>query len=398
MTYAKAAANLFVDMVAGAKDGATRMGLVSFGDHATEEVALTSDFTTLKPAIDKLVRGGYTNHKAAFEAAGNLLNVPTSVRQAVVMFTDGETSPMYEDAAPAAKALKDKGIEIFCVGLVKDPAPLNLWATDPDSTHVAYTEDAAQLDRVFRQIAAEVILAGARDAVIREQLTPDFKILKIHTPKVGTAEITGPQTLIWNIGATGIGEQPDYTDLSFDIQHVGTAEGVLPVNQSVEYSDREGNTLEFPSPTVEVICSGGGEIDPEPCPEPTAITVPGCQDALHMQLPAVEMQSLGRIVQLDVTVKAVCPGRKAAVSVILSETDEAGKKYPRGVKHLLIPAQEGTECRDITLRCIPFSVPEALDASGNSGSICNARHFEAQAIANYVDTDFACCDLRAEIL
>ena len=117
-----------------------------------------------------------------------------------------------------------------------------------------------------------------------------------------------------------------------------------------------------------------------------------------MQLPAVEMQSLGRIVQLDVTVKAVCPGKRVAVSVILSETDEAGQTHPRGVRHLLIPAQEGEGCRDITLRCIPFSVPEALDPSGTPGSICNARHFQARAIANYVDTDFACCDVDTETL
>ena len=399
MTYAKAAANLFVDMVAEAKDGATRMGLVSFGDEAREDVALTSDFAPLKPAIEKLVSGGATNHKAAFEAAGNLLSVPSSVRQVVVMFTDGSNSSTYADPEPAVQELKKKGIEIFCIGLDTDPAPLNLWATDPDSTHVAYAEDAAQLDRAFRQIAAEVILAGARDAVIQEQLTPDFKILKVHDPDVGTVEITGAQTLTWNIGSTGFGEQPDFTYLSFDIQHIGTAEGTLPVNQSVVYSDREGSTLEFPSPTVEVTCSGGGtEIYPEPCPGPTAITVPGCQDAVRSELTPVSLLSLGRIVQMDVTLMAVCPGKRVAVSIILTETDETGKKHPRGVKHILIPAQTGEGCQDITLRCIPFSVPEALDITGNPDSICNARQFAAQVIANYVDTDFTCCDAEAAIL
>ena len=398
MTYAKAAANLFVDMVAGAKDGATRMGLVSFGEHATEEVALTSDFTPLKPAIDKLVRGGYTNHKAAFEAAMNLLGAPSAVRQIVVMFTDGVTSPMYEDPAPAVQALKDKGVEIFCIGLATDPAPLNRWATDPDSTHVAYTEDAAQLDRVFRQIAAEVILAGVRDGMIQEQVTKDFKIVKVYAPDAGTAEITGPQTLVWNIGSAGFGEQPDFINLSFDIQHIGTAEGVLPVNQRVVYSDREGSTLEFPSPTVEVICSGGGEIVPEPCPEPTEILVPGCKDALQAELNPTQLLSLGRIVQLDVTLKAVCPGKRVAVSIILMENTADGQELPRGVKHILVPAQAGEACQDLTLRCVRFSLPEALDATGITDSICNSRNFSARVIANYADTDFACCDEQTVIL
>ena len=60
---------------------------------------------------------------------------------------------------------------------------------------------------------------------------------------------------------------------------------------------------------------------------------------------------------------------------------------------MLIPPQEGEGCRDVVLKCIHFVVPEALDASGASGSICNARRFTARVLANYVDTNYvACCD------
>ena len=111
-----------------------------------------------------------------------------------------------------------------------------------------------------------------------------------------------------------------------------------------------------------------------------------------MTLKDVELSSLGRIVQLDVTVKAVCPGKRVAVSVILTETAADGSQIPRGVKHLLIPAQTGDSCRDLMLNCIRFSVPEALDADGSTASICNTRTFRAQVIANYVDTEFVCCD------
>ena len=396
MTFAKAAAKQLIDMVDGARDGATRMGIVSFGTDATEDVALTGDFTALKPAIDALVRGGYTNHKAAFEAAGNLLSIPSAVRQVVIMFTDGETTNS-PDADPAAQALKDKGVEIFCIGLATDPAPLKRWASDPDSTHVAYTDDAAQLERVFREIGAEVILAGAMDVVIQEQLTPDFKIVKIHTPDVGTATITGPQTLTWSIDATGIWEQPDFTNLSFDVMHIGNTGGVLPVNQSVLYTDREGNTLEFPSPTVEVDCSKA-DIYPEPCPGPTEFTVEGCQDAAHVVLGDAALQGLGRIVQVDVTLKAVCPSKRVAASIILMEVAPDGAELPRGVKHMLVPAQAGDTCKDITLKCVQFSLPEALDATGTEDSICNPRQFTAQVIANYVDTDFACCEAQSQMI
>ena len=131
---------------------------------------------------------------------------------------------------------------------------------------------------------------------------------------------------------------------------------------------------------------------PEPCPAPTVFQVDGCQDALRVQLNDTELKSLGRIVQVDVTIKAVCPGKRLAVSIILTETGADGTAYPRGVKHILVPAQTGDACQDITLRCIPFSLPEALDPTGSMTSLCNPRSFHAQVIANYVDTDFACCE------
>ena len=209
--------------------------------------------------------------------------------------------------------------------------------------------------------------------------------------------MTGPQTLTWSIDATGIREQPDFTSLSFDVMHIGNRSGVLPVNQSVLYTDREGNTLEFPSPTVEVDCSKA-DLYPEPCPEPIKFTVDGCRDAAHAVLGNVTLQGLGRIVQTDVTLKSVCPGKRVAVSIVLMEVAQNGVELPRGIKHILVPAQAGDICKDITLKCIRFSLPETLDAAGYTDSICDLRQFTARVIANYVDTDFTRCDAKATIL
>lgn len=396
MKFAKAAAKHFIDMVEETRNGGTRMGLVSFGDTAKEEVSITDSFSTLKPAIDALTRSGNTNHKAAFGVAKKMLNVPSSVRQLVVMFTDGE-STVGGDPSPVIQELKDKNVEIFCIGLSTDPAPLNLWATAPVSTHVAYTDDPAQLDRVFHEIGAEVILAGVRDAVLQEQLMPDFKIVKVHTPAVGTVQVTGPQTLTWTLDVAGTTEQPSTISLSFDIMHIGTNSGELPVNHSVLYTDRDGNTLKFPSPTVNVDCSGD-VICQEKCPNPSAFTILGCEDAAQVTLDDVTMQGLGRIVQVDVTLKSICPGKRVAVSIFLMEKAEDGTESPRGVKHILVPAHTGDSCQDVILKCVKFSLPEALDASGRTGAICNPREFTTRVIANYVDFDFACCDAETVIL
>ena len=111
-------------------------------------------------------------------------------------------------------------------------------------------------------------------------------------------------------------------------------------------------------------------------------------------MPILNTASLGRIVQMDVSLKAVCPGKRVAASIQLMERKPDGTELPRGVKHILVPAQEGEACQDLTLRCIQFSLPEALDASGKTGSICDLRNFSARVIANYVDTDFTCCDMQ----
>lgn len=155
--------------------------------------------------------------------------------------------------------------------------------------------------------------------------------------------------------------------------------------------------IETPTENPPALTAAGPVILPEPCPTATAFSVDGCQDAAQVTLPETELLSLGRIVQVDVVLKAICPGKRVAASIILMEQKEDGTKVPRGAKHILVPAQEGTACQDITLKCIPFSLPEALDPA-NPDSICNARNFSAQVIANYTDTDFTCCEADAVIV
>ena len=144
--------------------------------------------------------------------------------------------------------------------------------------------------------------------------------------------------------------------------------------------------------TPGVTAETGTVIYPEPCPSPTEITIPGCQDAVRVQLADTHLLSLGRIVQVDVTIQDVCPEKRVSASIILMEIAADGSKHPRGAKHILIPAQAGEACQDITLRCVAFSLPEGLDTTGDTGTICSQRKFEAMVIANYVDTDFTCCE------
>ncbi len=60
---------------------------------------------------------------------------------------------------------------------------------------------------------------------------------------------------------------------------------------------------------------------------------------------------------------------------------------------LTVPAHSGDSCRDVTVRCIKFVLPEDLDVSGSADSLCNRRKFKAKFISHYIDNDFECCNV-----
>ena len=98
------------------------------------------------------------------------------------------------------------------------------------------------------------------------------------------------------------------------------------------------------------------------------------------------------------TLKNICPGKRVAMAVILSEMDEKGAEYPRGMKTITIPAHTSATCQDVLVKCMKFVLPEDLDVSGGIDSaICNPRYFRARVFANYIDTDFQCCDVIVTI-
>lgn len=87
----------------------------------------------------------------------------------------------------------------------------------------------------------------------------------------------------------------------------------------------------------------------------------------------------------------MCPGRRVALAVILNEVDDEENEHKRGLKTITVPAHDRDSCRDVTVRCIRFVLPEDLDVSGDPDAICNERKFKARFIAHYIDNDFECC-------
>lgn len=369
----------------------SHIGIVSFSSTATQNTQLITSVADLKDAVDSLTTGGSTNHEDAFEKAFALFDPNSSNDKVMVMFTDGKTTaggnPVY--ITDAAKA---QGITIYCIGLLGsdglDEDALNEWASSPASAYVSITPDDAELEKIFEDLAKNIVKPGATEIEIKDVVNPCFKITSITPPQKGTASIVNTNSLLWEIPELGI-SQTEAAQLEFTVQHIGNCLGTVEVNESITYSDNEKNKVSFPSPNIDISCET--VITPEECPTPVTVCFDRCEDSVEFNAGEIELESLGRILQLDVTLRNVCPGKRVALAVILTEESSCGKELPRGMKTITIPAHNKNGCRNVKVRCIRFVLPEDLSTPSCKNSLCCERKIKARFIANYIDTDFSCC-------
>ena len=405
----KAGARTFIDIIDKSTDGSedgnigsgSHIGIVSFADTAVADTQLITSTAVLKAAVDGLTAGGSTNHADAFTKAVQLFNPASTNAKVIVMFTDGKTT-VGADPAPIAAAARAAGIVIYCIGLTGpdgiDVSVLDNWATDPDSTHVAVTPDAQDLETLFANLAANISKTGATNIVINEKVMPDFQIVSVNPPNKGSAMTLNSQTLQWKIAALGVSGSEGAV-LEFFIRHVGQSGGAKAVNQSITYSDTEGNVVHFPSPTVDVECSV--VVHPEPCPEPVEFTLDGCQDSMVVELGDQYLESQGSIVQMNLTLKNVCPNKRVALGMVLTELDCMGNEYPRGLKAITIPAHHHVTCRDVQVKGIKFVLPVdpdfvELNQNQNTG-FCRRRNLKIRTMAHHMDSEFTCMDLDTDM-
>ena len=141
--------------------------LAAYGHMGREELGVkwenTDKVEALKAAVNGLTAGGSTNHADAFTKAMQMFDPASGNAKVIVMFTDGNTTAG-APPEPVAAAARAQGIIIYCIGLVGadgvDVNTLNEWASDPDASHVAVTPDAAELERLFANLAANISKPG----------------------------------------------------------------------------------------------------------------------------------------------------------------------------------------------------------------------------------------------
>ena len=262
------AAIRFVDLIDEATDGVqdgviahgSRIGLVSFADSASLDVALTTDTNAVKDAINALTADGGTNHEAAFNTAQAQLAGSTNTKQ-MIFFTDGVTT-VGDDASDEAAAAKAAGTEIFVIGLVGatgiDEAELQDWATDPDSEHFFETTNPEDLQAIFEAIGAAITVPAATNVVVVDTVNNHFSASGAVASKGNVAQVGN--VLTWTIAELGT----EIVTLTYTATHDNTkAGGVELVNDQVTYTDDAGLIVTFPNPTVNVRgCAAKLELTP----------------------------------------------------------------------------------------------------------------------------------------
>ena len=397
----KSAADLFIDIIEEATDGTqdgqigsgSHIGIVSFATTATQDTQLITSVAALKGAVTALSADGSTNHEEAFTEGLALFDPQSANAKVMVMFTDGVTTAG-GPPNPVATAAKAQGVTIYVIGLAGnggiDEQALRDWASDPDSAYVAIAPSDDELEDLFRDLARNITKPGATNIRIHETVSDCFRISSVSAPTKGTAMLTGERSLAWKIDELGV-TKSEGAQLVFTVEHVGPCSGTLKVNESLEYTDDEGNRPDFGDPEIEVDC--GIDVIGEPCPKEVDVHIDSCEDSVEIDAGHLGLDSLGRILQLDVTLRDICPKKRVALAVILTEVNDKGEEYRRGLKTLVIPAHYRDSCKDVTVRCVKFVLPEELNVSGSHDSLCSRRNFKVRFIANYIDSGFDCCGL-----
>ncbi len=391
--------NRLIDVVDEATDATedgtlgagNRMAIISFADTATQNTAFTTSVAELKAAVDGLTAGGLTNHADAFNQALALFESTSTNAKVMVIISDGMTTAGGDPDA-IAESIKASGVTVYSIGLPGagglNEQALNDWSSDPDTAYTVLIPEGGELADIFDDLGDNATINGATNISITDTIDECFRITSLSSPSKGTATLVNQNTVTWTMTELGTTAAEGAT-LEFTVEHIGPCTGTVEVNDSITYTDTEGNGVAFPSPTIDVDC--GVVITPEPCPTPVDITVDGCEDTVEFDAGSISMSTMGRIVQLEVTLQNVCPGKRVALAVLLSETDADGTEYNRGMKMLTVPAHTQIGCRDVVVRCINFVLPEDLNVSEQTEGVCNTRNLRARFISHYIDSEFECC-------
>lgn len=111
-----------------------------------------------------------------------------------------------------------------------------------------------------------------------------------------------------------------------------------------------------------------------------------CEEAKIKVMPDQEILSTGRVLDVTLTLRNVCPCRHISVGYLVTEVDENNNEHARGFKAFTVEPHYYASCRDMELESTRFILPDDARVDGCSGQCEGTRHFIVRAEAHYADT------------
>ncbi len=169
------------------------------------------------------------------------------------------------------------------------------------------------------------------------------------------------------------------------MENINVTNVTLPTARSTGYEHAQTHT--FTSDMNENFSTLSSSSEPS-CGCQNEIIVNPCDEIVCHNLGDFYPDSQGSILELSLTLKNVCRGKRVAVGILLYEINCNDEEYPRGFKTLEVPAQEQCARDDIEVKNIRFILPSTPYSSGNM----EQRRFVVKAISHYIDfnTDNQC--------
>jgi hypothetical protein len=269
LASAKAAAIGFVNRTDPAQ---TRVGLVAIAGTAIRVMSLTNDRPALVQAITDLVSDAGTNLVDGLAEGRRALSggdVRPDANRVIVFLTDGRHTvpqPPASDLDRVISQVKADGIIVYSIGLGNDldERVLKRMATSP--THYYFSPDAADLERIYLEIAKRIEAAVLFQNLRITDVVPDNMTYLPGTGRPVEPDVSADgKTLTWSLAdikAPGI-------SLTYQLRPEEAGTWPTNVEANAEYRDGFGHsdTKAFPIPTVRVLA-------PTPTPLPPATATP----------------------------------------------------------------------------------------------------------------------------
>lgn len=116
------------------------------------------------------------------------------------------------------------------------------------------------------------------------------------------------------------------------------------------------------------------------------VSIDGCSNSVACSIVNACPDEQGRMIEIGVRVRRVCPGKRTALGILLHELDENDAEYLRGMKTMTLPAHNEQSPRDIVVEGVRFVLPEDVSLAEEGGN----RRFRVRTHVHYMDAEDVC--------